>query len=330
LAVLLIQVSMTIGFSGASHAGPADPANVPAGLAYDQIGRVLANTPPPPPNPSSGGFAADLERIANLPALPKADGIAAAAEATHMLGMNPLTAPAAQISAIALSAATKAYTAKVTEAGRAYLQAGSLTREWFYHGWRRTETPALHSVAISNAEQGLSIWIDQAARTYRETRAAPTGAGGEVYAVSAADDVRVSFSNGSAPMFRPLAAMSLDGYPARGYRTDAAFSLSGPLGFCSKGSHVLSEVEFVADLPDPQAATGAAIDGSALVREVCLPSSSGSHREPGRLVLYRSMSLTGAPPYGDLVSVLERSNIRPVHAEEMPEFSVPKEYKKVP
>ena len=329
LATPLILTSAVALCSGNLARSAADDSPLSAAnLAYDQIGRVLTNTPPPPPSPESGGFAADAQRIANLPAIPKADGIAAAAEATHILGMTPLTAAAAQISAVALGAATKAYTAQVTEVGKAYLQAGSMTHEWFYRGWRRTEAPALHGVTISNREQGLEIYIDQAARTYRERHAAP--ADGEVYTVAASDDVRVSFGGGNAPTFKPLDAMKLDGHTARGYQADAAFSLSGPLGFCSKGNHVLREVEYVSDIPDPLMSTGPALEGSALVREVCMPTGGGSHREPGHLVLFRSMSITGGGVYGDLVAVLERGNLRAVRAEETILFSAPKEYKEVP
>jgi hypothetical protein len=116
--------------------------------------------------------------------------------------MTQLTAPLAQASAIVVGAAAKAYTAKVTEVGQAYLRAGSMTHEWFYRGWRRTEAPALHAVTISKPDQGQEIWIDQAARTYREKHTVPTE--GEVYTVAASDDVRVSFSGGSAPTFEHL------------------------------------------------------------------------------------------------------------------------------
>jgi hypothetical protein len=329
LATPLILTSAVALCSGNLTRSASDDSPLSAeNLAYDQVGRVLANTPPPPPSPQPGGFAADAQRIANLPALPKADGIFAGMEATRILGSNPLTAAAAQVSAIALSTATKVYTAKVTEVGQAYLRAGSLTHEWFYRGWRRTEAPALHSVTISKQEQGLEIYIDQAARTYREKHAAP--ADGEVYTVAASDDVRVSFGGGSAPTFKPLDAMVLDGHTAHGYQADAAFSLSGPLGFCSKGNHVLIEVEYVSDIPDPQMSAGPALEGSALVREVCMPTGGGSHREPGHLVLFRSMSITGGGVYGDLVAVLERGNLRAVRAEETTLFTAPKEYKAVP
>jgi hypothetical protein len=148
--------------------GQRPAANLRLATPLILMGRVLANTRPPPPSPEAGGFAADAQRIANLPALPNADGIIAGAEATRILGMTPLTAPLAQASAIAVGAAAKAYTAKVTEVGQAYLRAGSMTHEWFYRGWHRTEAPALRGVTISKPDQGLEIWIDQAARTYHE------------------------------------------------------------------------------------------------------------------------------------------------------------------
>ncbi|HEY2679140.1 MAG TPA: hypothetical protein VGI65_19385 [Steroidobacteraceae bacterium] len=323
---------MAVFASGVHCAARASnsPPTFTADLAFDQIGRVLTDTPPPPPGPSPDGFASDARRIADLPAIPKADGIMAAAEATRALGMTPLTAPAAQLGAIALGAATNAYTARATAVGKAYMQAGSMTHAWFYRGWTRLETPALHSVAITKPDQGLEIWLDPAARTYREKRKTVPGQDAEVYSVSAADDVRISFDGGNAPMFKTMNEAVLEGLAVRGYRTDATFSVSGTLGFCSKGSHVLSEVEYVADVPDPQVATGPALGGSALAREVCLPTNSGSHREPGRLVLYRAISLTGGPPYGDLVSVLERANLRSVGAAESSLFSVPSEYKEVP
>jgi hypothetical protein len=313
----------------------ARPASEPApkfttDMAFDQIGRVQPDTPPPPPGPLPNGFAADAQRIANLPPIPKADGIMAAAETTRALGMTPITAGAAQLSAIALAAATNAYTARATAVGKAYLQAGSMTHAWFYRGWSRLESPAAHSILITKPDQGLEIWIDPTARTYHEKRRAAPGRDDEVYTASAADDVRISFTGGSEPTTQSSESAVLAGVEARGYRTNATFSVSGVLGFCSKGTHVLSELEYVADVPDPQATAGAALDGRALIREICMPTSSGAHREPGRLVLFRSISVTGGAPYGDWVSVLERGNLRPVGAADISLFSVPSEYKEVP
>jgi hypothetical protein len=305
---------------------PSAPAGDPqytSDLAFDQIGKVLSKAPPVADN-----FAADLERAQNLPALPSAEGLYAASQAVKALGMTPVTALAEPAAVLALGAANKAYQADVTAASQAYREAGILTHAWFYRQWSRIDTPAMKSAVIVRPDQGAEIYLDVAARTYRRVQTETADKPAEVYVVSAADSVVFKFT--SAPVFRPLEPMSFAGHPARGYRTDATFTVSAPLGFCSAGSHVLSEVEYVADVPDPQATGGTALAGSALAREACLPSAEGSHREPGRLVLFRILSVTNGPPYGDLANVLERGNLRTVDAKDASLFSAPPDFKEVP
>jgi hypothetical protein len=267
-----------------------------------------------------------VARIAALPPLPSANGVYAAAEAAKALGMTPLTAAAAPAALMALQAVDKAYEASVTAVGHAYLSAGSLTRQIFYRGWSRVETPAQHGVVISRPDQGVQWTLDLTARAYRETRTAD--AQEETYVVSAADDVMVTV--GGDLRVESLPPMTMAGVLARGYRSELAFALSAPLGFCSRGNHVLSEVEYVADAPDPQSPAREPLGAAALGREACAPAGGASHREPGRLVMYRFISITGGPPYGDTAMVLERGHLRAVQAADAALFEVPPGFKKAP
>jgi hypothetical protein len=231
---------------------------------------------------------------------------------------------------MALSAMSKAYQAKVNEVGQEYLRAGVMTRAWFFRGWTRTEMPRLHSVSIAKPDQGSEVFLDLTARTYREKAQAPqAGPAVETYVVSAADEVQISLT--AAPEVKSLGTTVLAGVAARGYRTAATFSVSAALGLCLSGSHVMSEVEYVAvDVPDPQAGSGPAPEGSQLVRETCYPTTAASRHEPGRLVLFRSTAVTRGVVYSDFVSVLERGNLRPVHESDVSEFSIPPDFKRVP
>jgi hypothetical protein len=326
LAARIVTVLIVAFAASAYSASPAITQPEPkltADIAYDQIGKVLPHATQAPPPADS--FAADSARIAALPPLPSAKGLYAAAEAISALGSNPMTGMLAGPASMALGAATSAYQAKVTAVGQAYLNAGVMMRFAFYRGWTRADMPRLQSATIAKPDQGLDISLDLSRRTYRVKHTQAQSAGEDTYVVSTADNVVVAFS--SAPTSVALPPLVLAGFTSRGYQTDATFSLSAPLGYCSTGSHVLREVEFVADAPDPQYPAGAALDGSHLAREACLPTSGASHREPGRLVLFRSMTLSGGGLYGDIVTVVERGNLRPVTAADAAMFSAPPDFK---
>ena len=292
-------------------------------LSFDVIGRVHIKPPAPPPD----SFGVDAARIASLPPLPNSRAVYSAFQAIHALGMNPITAFAVAPATIAAEAALKANQAQLTEVSQEHLNAGILMREWFHNDWIRIEMPALHTASITRPDLGLAYFLDLAKHTYREKRlASATGATEDTYTVSAADDVLINFEK--SPVHSSVVVMTLGGFASRGYRTEATFTLSGLLGWCSAGKHVLVEVEYVTDFPDSEVSSGSALEGSKVVREACLPTSAGSHREPGRLVVFRSTAFTGGAMGQDFVSVLERGNLRTAARIDASLFAVPTNFTK--
>ena len=291
-------------------------------LSFDVIGRVHIKPPAPPPD----SFGVDAARIASLPPMPNSRAVYSAFEAIHALGMNPITAFAVAPATIAAEAALKANQAQLTAVSQEHLNAGILMREWFHRDWIRIEMPALHSATITRPDLGVAYLLDLSKHTYREKRiASATDASEDTYTVSAADDVVITFEK--APLLNPLAVMTLGGFASRGYQTEATFTLSGLLGWCSAGKHVLTEVEYVTDFADPEVPSGSALEGSKLVREACIPTSAGSHREPGRLVVFRSAAFTGGVGQ-DFVSVLERGNLRTTPHNDASLFAIPTNFSK--
>ena len=319
----LVALIALIGGQGLSAA--AEPARDSADfLAYDEIGRVHIK----PPAPSPDSFAADAARITSLPAIPNSRLVFDAFEAIHALGMNPLTAFAVAPATVAANAALKANQAQVIEFSQALLNAGVMTHVRIHRDWTRIEMPALHSAAITRPDLGMTYFLDLEKHTFHETRAAPPSAQNEeTYQVSASVDVIITFDK--APAHSSLGVMTLGGLAARGYRTEASFALSGLIGWCSSGRHNLVEVEYVTDLADPQTPAGPSFEGSKWAREVCMPTSAASHREPGRLVLFRSTAFTGEPASADFANVLERGNLRTADRTDVSLFRVPDNFTKV-
>lgn len=321
--MMLVPLIAGIVWQGLGTA--AEPAQEPADfLAYDEIGRVHIK----PPGPSPDSFAADAARIASLPVLPNSKAVYAAFEAIHALGMTPVTAFAVAPAAVAANAALKANQAQVTEYSQELLNAGIMIHVWVHRDWTRIEMPASRSAAITRPDLGMAYYLDLTKHTYRETRTAiPASQNEETYVVSAADDVKITFDK--PPVHTPLGVKTLGSLDARGYRTDATFTLSALIGWCSSGRHVVSELEYVTDLADPQTSAGSSLEGSKWVREVCMPTNAASYREPGRLVLFRSNAFTGEIAGADFVNVLERGNLRTADRTDVSLFKVPANFTKV-
>ena len=287
-------------------------------LAYDEIGRIHIK----PPAPAPDAFTADAARIAFLPALPDSKSVYAAFGAAHALGMNPLTAIAAAPAFIAANSAAKVNQAEISAGSQEYLNAGVMIHAWFYRDWSHTEVPALSAGSITRPDLGVTYSLDLAKHIYREKRiASPNSLSEDTYAVSATDDVIATFEK--SPVHTPLGTMILGGLGARGYKTEATFTTSGLIGWCSAGRHVLVEIEYLADLADPQSRAAPALEGSKWARDACMPASAASRREPGRLVLFRSTAFSGQGPNEDFVNVLERGNVRTSQRMEAFLFTVP-------
>lgn len=309
----------------AVEAQPAQPA-LGSDVAYDQIMRSLVDATPPPP----GSFATDAARIAALPPMPDAKG--AMAPMTAMLKLSaalsllPGAIIAESIAGIAARNAARGYGSQVMAALGAAQVAGQLMHVSNYHGWVRTDFPSRGASIILKPETGSLVSLNLAAKTYRTSTFAPL-VPEEQQGKSAWDGVTIEF--GADPVTTSLGPMVLAGLPARGYQTVARFTTSAGVGYCRSGDHEVTEVEYVIDVPDPHLPPGPPLAGSAFAREVCLPSSDGAHQEPGRLVVFRSTSITGGLQ-GTVVSVNERDNVRALGPADEPAFSIPPDFTEEP
>jgi len=313
-------VAVSLAFGGAAVTAATAQAGPPPAIGYDQVLRWMVGATPPPPD----SFAADAARIAALPPtssvnMPTAPG---ASTALGVLSMVPLVggfaAAANQAGQLAYAAAAGAASKKMAALNRETATAGTMLHVWFYGGWTRVDNGA--SGLILKPDEGLRIALDLAKKTYRQARADPHPvASGETYVVSA-DDVAATVL--SSPATESLGSATIAGWPTRGYRTTATFTLPQTSGFCASGRHELTEVEYVADLPDPEAKLAPALTASEIIGEACHPKTPGSHREPGKLALFRSTAVTRGIA-GDFVSVVERGNVRALNAADAAIFSVP-------
>jgi len=317
-ACFIVVASLAFG-SAAAAAATAEGGAAPR-IAYDQVSRLMIGATPPPPD----SFAADAARIAALPPLssvkmPTAPGAPAALGLLSALPVvGGIAGAANQASQIAYATAAEAASKRMAALGREAAAAGMMQHAWFYDGWTRVDDGAASGLIVK-PDQGLRIALDLVKKTYRQMRIAPQPAStGETYVVSTDDAVTVLESAAT----ESLGPATIAGWPARGYRMTATFTLSQATGYCMSGRHEFSEVEYVADLPDPESKLGPALPALQVVGEACQPKTLGSHREPGKLVLFRSTAITRGIG-GDFVGVLERGNIRALSPGDAAIFSVP-------
>ena len=319
LSALGAAAAIAIAIVHAPNASAQPSQHAGANLAYDEIVRFLTNATPPPP----GSFGEDAARIAALPPMPDTKGVNSAIDTMNAIGSNPLLGltGVSEFMIMAEIGAVNAYNSKVTAASEAYRKAGIMKHAWFSHGWSRVD--ANGRVVIVKPESGVQIILNPAKRSYSESRTAPA----MDVATYTLDEAPSATQFTAAPTIQALPTMTLAGHRARGYQTDASFLLSTSLGFCSPGRHVLREIEYVADIGDPQTSSTAPVAPDQIAQQVCAPTDGGSRREPGHLVLFRSTDISGAAGHRTVI-VLERGNLQPLGPSDAALFSVPPNYNK--
>ncbi|MBV9270227.1 MAG: hypothetical protein JO165_03980, partial [Candidatus Eremiobacteraeota bacterium] len=269
---LVLTVVLFCSLSLAARAGTE-------GLAYDQIGRVLINATPPPPD----SFAEDAARIAALPPLPSGPrgpgmaGSSALGLLSAIPGVGIFAAMAQQAAAMAYVKSTQAYTQKITEAAKAYANAGGLQQAWFYKSWSRIDNQASHAGVISMPDKGEQIFLNFTNKTYRMQTMQMQHDNVETYVASDDDNVVQpgDFTLQSGAKIERTPAMTISGESARGYRTTVTFTTTNTMGWCAPGVHELSEVEYVADIHDPQTQSGAPLGILQIAHEACEPTTLG-------------------------------------------------------
>jgi hypothetical protein len=95
---------------------------------------------------------------------------------------------------------------------------------------------------------------------------------------------------------------------------------------CAAGEHKVVETEYLADVADPSYDPSTDSTNTSPLVGACGIGSAVSHRAPGRLVLYRVISVDPGTPTAFSV-VLEHGNIRTLEARDTTLFGPPSEFK---
>ena len=300
-------------------------------IAFDQIDRVLLHGEPPPPLDS---FAVDAAVIRALPPLEghaqtRAGAVAQTAGTmliNSALGFVPIAGPlVAAASSRAINAVQQAAEKRQNEEHAAalahFISAGSMSHFAFYQGWLRSE--GRWELTIVQPDQHLISVANLTTKTVRtvDTRTAP-----ETIVIDANEGLPPPALLGD-PVVERLPDATIGGLQARGYRTTATIDLKYALNWCGLGRHKVSQVEYVTDMADPQAANPVTI--ARFLSDGCQPASTASYREPGHLVLYRSTTADVDTSKGTTL-MFERGNVRALDESSLSLFSVPAEFKKEP
>jgi hypothetical protein len=325
---LALFFALPLASAVAQGTGPNFSAGLPA-IAFDQIDRILLHGESPP---AADSFSADAAVIAALPPLTfkgQTRGGEVAKSATTMLvssalGMVPIAGPLLSAGAsrgmnVAMQAEQQHEIEKHNAELAHFISAGTLAHFAFYHRWIRSERRG--ELTIVKPDQGLTLLANLSAKTVRVIN---QNSGTETIVIDTTESLPKPTIIGEASTER-LPDAVIGGVRARAYRTTATIELKNAMSWCSPGRHQAVQVEYVTDLPDPQA-----VEATAMARALadgCEPASTASYREPGHLILYRANSIDPNTPKG-ITLMFERGNVRRLDESSMTLFSVPADFKK--
>jgi hypothetical protein len=328
LLALLFGLTLRSTAAQAVAAGPQAKADKPA-IAFDQIDRVLLHGEAPPPFDS---FASDAAAIASLPPLKakaqSVGGTVAKSAGTMLvssaLSFVPIAGPLiAGAASQALNEAQQAEQQHEMEKHNAevahFISAGTLSHFAFYQGWIRSERR--WELTIVKPDQGLTMLANLTSKT---VRVIDEHTGPETIVIDTSEGLAPPALVGDA-VTEPLSDVTVSGVRSRGYRTTATIDLKNAMSWCARGRHRVIQVEYVTDLPDPQAVE--ATPAARALADGCEPATTASYREPGRLVLYRATSIDPDTPKG-ITLMFERGNLRTLDEGSVSLFSVPADFKK--
>ena len=312
--------------TAAADPTPAPVAAPAPGVAYEEIARVVPPGATPPP---VGSFAGDAAVIAALPPLvvPKAREV----NYTTLNLLASIPNPFAQLAATAAGRAANKVVAddwkRQNDAfanGRAArVRTGVLAKFASYRGWSRFEVIPGYAT-IDKPDQGVTITLDSANKTYTSVR---TGAI-ETFTVTTASATGSTTLDGTATV-EALPPMRIESVSARGYRTTGTITVTRPSFACAAGPHHVSEIEYVSDLAD---ARYDAVEDAANAQPLlgaCTLGSSVSHREPGHLVLFRTVMVDDGSPAA-FGTAIERGNLRALSEQDTAMFQPPPDFTEKP
>lgn len=326
VACLTVAIAAVYRPTAAADPTPAHLAAPAPGVAYDEIARVVPPGSTPPP---VGSFAGDAAVIAALPPLvvPKAREV----NYTTLKLLASIPGIASQWAATAAGRAANKVVAddwkrqndEFANGRAARARTGVLAKFAYYRGWSRFEVVPGYAT-IDKPEQGVTITLDSANKTYTSAR---TGAI-ETFTVTTASATGSATLDGAATV-EALPPMRIEGVPARGYRTTGTISVTRASYACAAGLHHVSETEYVSDMADARYdAVEDAANAQPLVG-ACTLGSSVSHREPGRLVLFRTVIVDDGSPAA-FGTALERGNIRALGEQDNAMFQPPPDFTEKP
>jgi hypothetical protein len=324
--VACLTVAAVYRPTAAADPTPALVAAPAPGVAYDEIARVVPPGSTPPP---VGSFADDAAVIAALPPLvvPKARDV----NFTAMTLLASIPGIASQWAAMAAGRAAikvvaddwKRQNDEFANGRAARQRTGVLARFAYYRGWSRFEFFPGYAT-IDKPEQGVTITLDSANKTYTSVRTGPI----ETFTVTTASGTGSVTLDGTATV-EAMPALRIGGVSARGYRTTGWISVTRASYACAAGRHHVSETEYVSDFADVRYdAVEDAANAQPLVG-ACTLGSSVSHREPGRLVLYRAVIVDDGSPAA-FGTALERGNVRALGEQDNAMFQPPPDFTEKP
>jgi hypothetical protein len=268
---------------------PAVPAAAPpAGIAYDEILRVVVNATPPPP----GNFQADLAALSAPQAVaasptpaPKKRGISLGNIAGALAGGGDVAgAVAGNLISNAvensLSASLGSQFGAFAASARSFLTP-HLMRYAYWNGWERVDDPSAQTATIRKCDAGQVIHLDLAAKTYtvydpsaEPTPAPPPPRAQRGRAQPAADPAQPGTAVVSlTETTRALGAQLLESIKTTGYDTATTVATSGSTGSCRNGGATIETVQYLSALPRPTV-------NSCPVRRPPLPTTAGEAVTP--------------------------------------------------
>ena len=302
---------------------PASSALPPAGLAYDEVTKVIIGENAPEP----GTFTADFQAAANTQK-------SAAAPATHrgLLGgiMN---------------------TIDLAKNGMNLLKSGTASSKYYLAGWERTDDAGAQTATITKPRERQIIYLNMAKKTYHvvdsngqtvsntpppmnreRNSAAPSQPG------SGKLDINVSTTS--------LGARVIDNIPTTGYKLTFNLTESQSTGSCSDGTFQTSMIEYVSAYAQPRIASSPTAPVRLPMRPElmalkpgCTPtirmhSTGGAHMPADRLALWMLVVIgVGAPTAqgemrGGFSTLIERGNVHALGAADKTLFSIPADFTK--
>ena len=174
---------------------------------------------------------------------------------------------------------------------------------------------------IDQPDRGVTVTLDATNHTFTAVRTPPIG---EAFTATSAG-VRGTATLEGAPTLESLPEAQIEGITSRGYRTSGTIVITRDSFLCAAGRHHVTETGFVADLPDPRYDAGQGASVAQPLVTACLLGNTVSHREPGKLVLYRTVMVDDDTPAAFGIA-LERGNIQPLTTHDESMFEPPQGY----